>query len=327
MKRKSSILMICLWILAMLVIFAVGLAHRASLKVRIVRYQRDRVKAQLLIQAAIDKNIEAVLSDKTPDYDTLQDEWSDNQGQFKTVQWGLADDGYAVVSYIQAEDGRSKTLYGSSDEERRININMLNQDELEQLFLAKGISADTANLAAGVFKWIHGAASPTAAEKVFLKAEPLKTTQELLLAFEYFYQQKGLSDYQKRAYEAYNAISEIITVYTRGNVNINTVSKDVLSIFTLCLAQNNDERSAAATVVERLLALREEKKFFKQLSEVDVDLASNPAALGLLNTLKSRLTVKANYFRINVEGYVGATTKKVTAIFDRKGVVSYWHEN
>ncbi|MEI8350437.1 MAG: hypothetical protein WCI77_09850 [Candidatus Omnitrophota bacterium] len=327
MRKKASILMICLWILAILVIFAVGLAHRASLKVRIVRYQRNRLKAQLLAQAGIDKVIEAVMSDKTVNYDTLQDGWADNEAQFKASKCGSEKDGYATIYYTQTEDSRSKIIYGASDEERRININTLTQEQLEQLFVDKGVSADATALAFAVAQWIHGSSDASAAGKSFLKAEPLKTIQELLLALEYFYKQKGNSDYQKKAFETYGVICEILTVCTNGNLNINTVSKEVLGIFTRCLAQNNEEKNAAGKITDMLIALREEKKFFTQLSEVNLDLASDSTALTLFNTLKGHLTVKSSYFRINVEGYAGNTTKKITAICDRKGIISYWHEN
>ncbi|MBI5144843.1 MAG: hypothetical protein HZA27_01505, partial [Candidatus Omnitrophica bacterium] len=51
MVKKGSVLIISLWILAILVVFAVSLAQRAAASLRLARYQRDGLKAYLLAKA------------------------------------------------------------------------------------------------------------------------------------------------------------------------------------------------------------------------------------------------------------------------------------
>ena len=62
MNKKASILMINLWILALLVIFAIGLGHRASINLRLLRYQRDALKASLFANAGINKAVMLLVS-------------------------------------------------------------------------------------------------------------------------------------------------------------------------------------------------------------------------------------------------------------------------
>ena len=57
MNKRASVLMIVLWILAALVLFALGLGHRASIHLKISSFQKDRIKAGFLARAGIQKAI------------------------------------------------------------------------------------------------------------------------------------------------------------------------------------------------------------------------------------------------------------------------------
>jgi len=78
--NKGSILMIAMWVMAILVIFTLGLGHRASINLRLAKYQKDRLKAAYLAKAGISKAIAILQEDKntpqTSGYDSLNEIWS-----------------------------------------------------------------------------------------------------------------------------------------------------------------------------------------------------------------------------------------------------------
>ena len=67
--------MITLWILAILVVFVVGLGQRSLIKLKLASLQKDRLKAYFLARAGIQKAV-TVLEKNQRDGDGLQAIWS-----------------------------------------------------------------------------------------------------------------------------------------------------------------------------------------------------------------------------------------------------------
>ena len=76
MNKKGSILMITLWILALLVIFTLSLGQRSLINLKLMRYQRDSLKAYYLAKSGINKAIDVLGKDENKDYDSLDESWS-----------------------------------------------------------------------------------------------------------------------------------------------------------------------------------------------------------------------------------------------------------
>ena len=70
-SNKGSILITTLWIIAILSLLAMGIGFRSSLEVRLSKYNMDKLQAQYLAKAGIEKARERLLNDGHPDYDTL----------------------------------------------------------------------------------------------------------------------------------------------------------------------------------------------------------------------------------------------------------------
>ena len=112
MYKRGSVLIIALWILTILVIFAVTIGHRASLNLKLARFQRDSLKANFLTQSDINKAI-AVLENDGNEFDALNEEWSA----------GKDASGLDILKNVTI-----------TDEERLLNINGTNETDKNRLF-------------------------------------------------------------------------------------------------------------------------------------------------------------------------------------------------
>jgi len=328
--------MISLWILAILVVFAVGLGHRASINLRLARYQRDRLKAYFLAKAGIQKAIVQLENDKNG-YDNLDETWStgiDSVTKKPLFENAEINEGSGETFTIRYLYDKEKGIYlCMSDEERKININFLDKKQLKQLFILRGLDADAESLAKTIFEWISG--SGTEEEKKVFKNERLKTPEELLLILEYFYQQKRLDNFKEKAREVFNNVEDLITTYggNSNTVNINTISENVLNIFANIVA-DDVQRSCANCVAQKIIELRnyQTEKCFKNKDGINLDVNEcPPAAGGLVDILKANFIIfESDNFKIESTGNVNNVSKKITAIYNRQEEnkkILNWHEN
>ena len=227
-SKKASALIITLWLLSFFTIFAVGLAHNAFTHLRLASYLSARLKMYYLALAGIERGIIELRVDKTPDYDSLNENWSNNEKIFK--QFSL-DGGNVTLSYqlaLPPEDKSAKkkatvTLYGVQDESSKIDINRASVDVLKTMLEnIGGIKQDkAADIANSIVDWrdIDVVVSPGGAENSYYenldlpypcKNGSFQIPEELLLV-------KGMTP------EIFSRIAGVITLYGNGRVNINTV--------------------------------------------------------------------------------------------------------
>jgi len=336
-ERRGSVLIISLWVMAILAIFAVTIGYQASLNLKLAAYQRDRLKAYYLAEAGIKEAVLELLNDDTPNCDTLQDGWADNEEKFKKITLGDNDDVFATVSFTLNEAGYEKTVFGIVDEDRKININVYGSQGirlLNELFTSKGLESEAKDgLAQEVMDWINAGligAKDTAGAAGASKNNKLRIPEELISILEHFYKDKRLdNDYEDKARQAYSKIKDMITVYTGSQVNINTTSPEVLTILVNSISDSNTEKYAPA-FTDDILALRNKKGYFSSLDEIVFDAIKPVEYNTLLGALKEKITVQSKYFKIECTGYAGKTLKHISAIYYRdnnKGQFIYWHEN
>ena len=332
-QRRGSVIMIVLWVVAILAIFAVSLGHRASINLQLVRYQRDALKAVYLARAGLNKSIlilqEDAVDPASRDYDTqeacgvnlksrnIQDlfseTWVDGGGSFKIGQ------------YTSIADFR----YGLSDEEGRININGAtnfdNKTLLDELFKLRDIT-DSAKLAETVVNWIDADQEGPDA----FKNQKLTAKEELSAALEYFYSQNGLDkqEAQNKAQEAYNRLRDYITVDSNNKININTASEEVLKAISRAIAKANARPETLADgLASRLIGLRSANPFMNKTA-IDSLQLSDLQEQGLFDLLKPYLAPKSDSFRITVTGNSGKISKNIEAVYNRSSKkIVYWRQN
>ncbi|NIS60474.1 MAG: type II secretion system minor pseudopilin GspK [Proteobacteria bacterium] len=129
------------------------------------------------------------------------------------------------------------------------------------------------------------------------KNGPLDTLSELLMI-------KGITD------EVYAKISQYLTIYSDGKVNINTASKEVL----LCLDDAIDDG-----IAQEIIQYREEAPF-----DTKGELKDMLNDDDLYGRIESIIDVKSNAFTVVSIGQVERVEKVVRAVIDREGAqISY----
>jgi len=316
MQRKGSILLISSWVLSLLVIFALSLGFRAQIALKLSGYQRDSLRGYFLIIAGINRAIYELKKD-TNAYDALSESWSGNERVFSKISPQENEKEFCTVSYIDEE---GKEIFGAMDEQSRININNSDSRVVEEVFNFKGLSSDAKEFSKLFSEWISSSVETQEEKKIF-KNSPLSAKEELLIVLEYFYKDK------LKAYEVYESIEDLITVYGGGKLNINTVSQDVLLIFSKAYAETEEETAAAASLAETIIKIRGEEGFFKEMAGITFDADFDLDELSLWTKISAFLDVKSDYFRIKAQAIVKDTPKQVNAVFNRdtKEIV-YWHQ-
>lgn len=318
MKRRAQALIIILWILLMLTVITVSLAHRISFSLRLSLYQKGRLKTLYLAKAGLNRAIKEIEKD-TNTYDAPSEPWADDEETFKQIVLSENQNEFAVVGYdILDENTEEKTVYGVRDEERKININKASQGLLLAL-LEKCEIEGAADKVNNILIW-RGEKPDD--DKIYdalgypCKGSPFSNIEEIKLV-------KDISE------DDFIKLKEYATIYSDDDkLNANTSSKEALAMLAESLAESEEQKSYAGLIVDDMVAQRDEKEYFESVSEIDIrDVESASSADEALYTnLKDRLIVGSGNFLIEAAGNAGKIKNKIRAVYKRNGTLLYWHE-
>lgn len=282
-NEKGVILIITLWVLAILGLLAISFSHQMRIEIKLTKFQVDSLRALYLANAGINYAI-AKLKKDTNLYDALNEDWA-SKGE------------------VEVEKG--KFSFYIEDEERKINLNTAPKSILEKLGLAEEVvcniidwrdTDDNMTLPAGAEDEYY----QTLNLPYHCKNTSFESLEELLLV-------KGMT---KEILYGEGGISQWITVYGKGVVNINTASKRVLSaLLNERLAQNIINARRGLDGKEGT----EDDKIYTTTTE--------------FSQIKNLITTDSNYFRINATGIVNKVVRKITAVIEMEtGKIKYWKE-
>jgi len=338
-NNSGLILMVSLWILALISLLSLGLAHRVIVNQKIVGFGRDKMKSLYIAKAAVNKAINVLVSDDI-DSDTLSDLWSTGYDTdtgseiFKDIHVG---DGSFTISYIydDTDPNAPRYFYGMSDEERKININLANIETLEALFTVLGFD-DPNGLAEYILYWRGDAGSVV--DSYYNSADmpygprqaPLKTIEELSLI-------KGFREDPTFI----NKCKRYLTAYTGSiEVNANTAGADVLRAIFKGMGADAVTPDFSQRLAEYIIDYRNGQDNQDgtqddvairagELKQLLIDkFILTPETLWL-NNQSFFFTDKSDLFRIEVSTKLdnSRVKKKLVAIFSRaENKIKYWHE-
>lgn len=230
--HSGTMLIVTLWILAILTVFALALGRQSSLEIKLAKYQRDMLQAEQLARAAIEWVILEKRNDTNKEIDTLNESWANNEAVFNSFQFGRGS-----FSLTYTLDG--SVLYGMEDEQSKININQTNEQVLISLLEAVG-AEDAQNTVSSIFVWSGKEEDSTGEEEDYYqglnpsyhcKKEEFKSIPELLLVrgitLQNLYGEDKDEDGHISSEE--EGIAKYLSIYGDGKVNINTASQRVLA--------------------------------------------------------------------------------------------------
>jgi len=330
---KASILMLTLWALCLMSVFAVIVGAGIRQKMALVRRLSEREKAFLLCESGVNKAITQIRLRGEAGFKALKESWSNNPAAFKGINCG---DGECNICYNYWDDISEgyQTRYGIIDEERKININTADTQVLARLFLAVlGIDeAGALELAEAVVDWRDedqgGGGSSRGAENFYYagltfsyqaKDSDFQVLDELLLV-------KGFTP------EIFARVRDYLTVYGYGKVNVNTASKPVLlalglreelvqKILDYRRGEDGIEATEDDTIFESQGGIVSDLSAFYRLGEAEVALLSNVSAL--------YFDTSSSYFMIKASADIGSRKRLLEAmcVVDSEGRKLYWQES
>jgi len=183
---KASILVGLLWCVALLSLVVVGVLHTSRIDLMAVKNYGDRIQAHYLALAGIEK-AKALLyqnaHDRSRSAKNHSGELYNAPDQFRDVTFGR---GKFRVFRRGRQDEGGGVIYGITDEESRLNVNLATTDQLTNL------SRMTPEIAASIVDWRGNGSTVTpggANADYYLSLQPpyqprhgpLQTVRELLL--------------------------------------------------------------------------------------------------------------------------------------------------
>lgn len=332
LSSSGSVLILTLWALSLLTIYAVHLGGIVRQKIMMMERLDSRSRLHFIAEAGVQRAFAEIRKiDTTTTYDALNESWSLNESAFKNVSIG--DGGYDVF-YERSDGQQTWVQYGMSDEESKVNLNKASVDIVARLLTLQGdLESDAAlRLAYAIVDWRdndsffqhpqYGAEDDdykSLSLPYEAKDADFESVDELLLV-------RGMTP------ETFAKIRNFVTVYSEGSVNINTVSPAVLSVYGLSDA-----------MISRIMAFRRgqdfkegtaDDGFFRNSSEI-VSAVSQSAGLsaGDLSELSqfveqvNPVTV-SDYFCVHSVAHLTSRQQQLTidAVVGRKGQVLSWRE-
>ncbi|MBI5144294.1 MAG: general secretion pathway protein GspK [Candidatus Omnitrophica bacterium] len=332
-NKRGSILIIALWSISLLSVFAVILGSQVRYEMTLVKRLDERTQLRFISEAGIKLAIAELKAEAENTYHSMIDMWSNNPQAFKDVN--LGEGTFAICyDYVYDRSKGSELKYGLVDEERKININKMDRTVLKRLFVSiLNMDEDNAqNLAASIIDWrdgdeelsvpigsaessyYHGLSYPYEA-----KNADIEVTEELFLV-------RGIDQ------DIYEKMKDYITLYGSGKVNINTASKEVL------IAVGLDERIASDIISFRMGKDKTigtvDDGIFDSTSSIVPQFSQfvslSPSDIAEISAVTDRyLSVSSSAFKIQsvAKSKNKKGTSTTTAVVDKKGKVLYWQES
>jgi len=310
-REKGSILILVLWTLGLLSVFAVYLGAGVRQRLEFLSRIETRNRLQWIAEAGVKRAIGVIGAlDKKSEYVDLSQAWSTDPEIFceASLDGGTFTVGYSynAQDYSAAESGSDTpaTMYGAADAGSRLNVNTADQAALKRLVQrAAAVDQTTADaIASCIVDWrdSDNASLANGAEDDYYrglrpgyvcKNFPLQTLEELWYV-------KGMTP------EIYHRIEPYLTVYGAGSVNINTASATVLSalglsdelIAKILLFRNGQDKTGATaddrpcTAVSSIVA---QINAIAPLTVVEEEQLKDLAAAGRLATFSDIFIIRS----------------------------------
>ncbi len=331
--KKASILIIALWSLFLLTVFAVQLGFGVRQKLTLAKRLEARAQLCSSAEAGVKKAIAFMLNETEKKCHALKEPWSNNQDYFKMIEIGDATVNICYNSGASEQSTAGELRYGIIDEERKININKADITTLSRVFIAAGVLDEehAQELAASIVDWRDADSTLTlssgSAEDAYYKSlkypydtknADFEVLDELLLV-------KGMTQ------PLFNRMSPFLTIFGNGKTNINTASREVL----LAIGFSED-------MADKVLSLRNGKDGFEATEDDEVfafasDIVPmvseaynlSPAEVSYLSSLvEHALQVQSSNFMIRSVAVFrsGKNPAEVNCVINKKGEILYWRQ-
>lgn len=295
----------------------VNFSNRINEEISLTQSSVDYLRASALAYGGINYGIALLKKEENPDFDWVGEDWA--QVKELTFEEGT------VKIEIEDECGKINLNYlTEKDEKRRVA-------RIEQMLeLCDAIGLEYAVVAA-IIDWIDANDELTILSSVSgenegaendyymeltppypCKNAPIDTLEEVLMIrgveAENYYGEKGMSNF--------------VTVYSDGKININTAKEDVLKSTIQIFSDETIDETLIASIVD----YRKDNPFH-DLSLLEEFLPQKTVKKMVDSKF---VTVKSNFFTIESNATVGRIQKSIIAVVERKYpdiIIRFWKED
>lgn len=322
-SQRGVALVLVLWIIMVLSLLIAGFAFTMHVETQVASFNRKQTKAETLARSGIEYlRMQLLLNEQSitnSQYDALNQAWATNE------------------LFIDHELGEGKFTLKVTDEESKLPLNVLPQDQLRRVMEVLGVDASDADvLVDSIMDWrepgdlhrLNGAKSDyyqSLSPPYRCKNGPFERVDELLLVrgvTRELYNGGGTSTTNDAPLPG---LKDLFTTTSSGLINVNTATRPVLQ----ALLQDD-------TRVDQVLAIRDggdgtpgtdDDQPFRTVADF-LKQAGIPAG-SLQTQLTSLLTVKSAFFTVKSTGEVGGVKRTITATLQRQNgsvVPVVWNE-
>lgn len=221
-NEKGIALVLVIFVIMLLMILGLNLSYSTRFGLMSVKNMKEGVSVRYAMLGVFNEAVAHVVKDKDPSVDYVDDKgtlYLDDRDPFP----------------LEKEYNGIKLNIKITDEESRLNINMINEQQLRNLLRYAGVPDDRLQIIIDSLRdWIDpdDLHRPSGAEKEYYedlpipyrpKNQALTVPEELLLIREFKEEYLYGSEENK-------GIKDFITTFSSGKLNINTVSKELMEI-------------------------------------------------------------------------------------------------
>ncbi len=324
-NQKGSLLILVLFALTVLSLLAFSVGYTVRQKLDVVSRLEARENLRLASGAAVQQAALLLNENGGGSYHSLNQSWSNNETLWKQAKIGSVQ--YSIMA--QGEPDGLESVYGLTDEDRKINLNTAAPGPLQALFeVAAGVDREAARrIVAAIRDWKdedEDLNDGGAESKIYLDRHPsygakngvFNDLQELLWV-------EGMNP------EIFSKVKPYLTLDS-SKVNVNTASQTVLTAMGLNTG-----------IASKIISFRKGKDgkegtaddgVFKDLAEVSDVLSryiylNEADRLSLDSIFATGFSVNATFFNAAVNAQVNQRQRiKVNAVLNSEGKVQRWHE-
>jgi len=298
-SRQGSVLVGVLWCLALLSVVVIGVLHTARMDLLVVKNYGDRIQAHYLAVAGIEKAKALIYQDSRERSRSGRHHGGalyNAPDQFREVTFGRGQ--FSVFRRGRQDEGGG-LIYGISDEESRLNLNVASAEELSQLYLM------TPDIVAAIQDWRDEDNTVTAggAEWEYYASlqppyqprnGPLQTVRELLMvrgvSRELLFGSAGRQNgpQENEGYDREEGAIDDVNAGWAGLFTVDSSIKDIsASGGERVNLQSADERSLTGVrgitsdIARAIVAYRGQNQFRSIADLLDVPAAPNPNQPGV----------------------------------------------
>jgi len=334
-NRQGTILILALWSLSLLTVFAVYLGVAVRGKIKLQSRIEERDKLYFLAESGVKKaiavlNNDLMLSEYTFTVKAKQARHN-NPKYFKNIPLS---EGTVNISFTDfSESGPlTQTHYGLTDEQSKVDINQADIATLQRLI--KNVlgwqEPQALELAQAIFDWkeygrselvdFYGDEYYKSLQYPYsAKDGPFETIDELLLV-------KGMTK------EILEKLKPFMTIYTHNAININTASRVTLlaigweqtlvdKVLRVRRGPDGEEATQDDFIFESADTVNLDLQNFGQLEGIELFQIDKMFKSGQLATNSTHYTIRAQ------AAFRGQERKVITCVFDViRSKIVYWRE-